>query len=92
MLLSEFSAVTPEEYDTQYGTNQVSVRLAGDLVAALAELMPKVVSNQTSQLQQYLGCSKAYCLRGSLLQAVGSMLVQVSTGRLQLSTAPPLLS
>lgn len=78
LLLSEYSAQSPEDYDAQYGTNQISVRLAGDLVVALAELMPRVVSNQMSQLQPYLGCGKAYCLRGALVQAVGSMLVQVS--------------
>jgi hypothetical protein len=76
-LLAEFCRTAPEDYDAQYATNQVSVRLAGDLVACLAELQPKVVSNCISQLRPYLGCAKAYCLRGSLLAAVGSILVQV---------------
>jgi hypothetical protein len=79
-LLAEFCRTTPEDYDAQYATNQVSVRLAGDVVACLAELQPKVVSNCISQLRPYLGCAKAYCLRGSLLAAVGSILVQVSVG------------
>ncbi|WIA41348.1 hypothetical protein OEZ86_004943 [Tetradesmus obliquus] len=76
-LLAEFCRTAPEDYDAQYATNQVSVRLAGDVVACLAELQPKVVSNCISQLRPYLGCAKAYCLRGSLLAAVGSILVQV---------------
>jgi hypothetical protein len=76
-LLAEFCRTAPEDYDAQYATNQVSVRLAGDLVACLAELQPKVASNCISQLRPYLGCAKAYCLRGSLLAAVGSILVQV---------------
>jgi hypothetical protein len=76
-LLAEFCRAAPEDYDAQYATNQVSVRLAGDVVACLAELQPKVVSNCISQLRPYLGCAKAYCLRGSLLAAVGSILVQV---------------
>lgn len=76
-LLSEFCRTAPEEYDVQYGTNPVSVRLAGDMLTCLAELLPKVVSNHMSQLQPYLGCAKAYCLRGALLEATGSVLVKV---------------
>jgi hypothetical protein len=41
-LLAEFWAVAPEDYDAQYGANAVSVRLAGDVVVLLAELLPKV--------------------------------------------------
>lgn len=77
MLLARFTEKSPEDYDAQYAANQGPVRLAGEFVASLAELMPKVVSNQVSQLQAYLACNKAYSLRGALLQATGSILVQV---------------
>eukprot|EP00879_Flechtneria_rotunda_P033161 GHRR01036702.1.p1 GENE.GHRR01036702.1~~GHRR01036702.1.p1 ORF type:complete len:403 (+),score=159.96 GHRR01036702.1:110-1318(+) len=77
MLLSEFCRTPPADYDAQYGTNQVSVRLASDVVACLAKLQPKLVSNQISQLQPYLGCSKASCIRGALVAATGHILVQV---------------
>eukprot|EP00775_Hariotina_reticulata_P007726 gene7726-7925_t len=77
MLLAEFCRTSPEAYDVQYTTNQVSVRLAGDVVLLLAEQLPKVVSNQVSQLRPYLGCAKAHCIRGALMAATGSILMQV---------------
>lgn len=41
-LLAEFWSSSPEDYDSQYATNAKSVRQAGDVVVALAELLPKV--------------------------------------------------
>jgi hypothetical protein len=55
----------------------VAASTAGDVVLLLAEQLPKVVSNQVSQLRPYLGCAKAHCVRGALMAATGSILVQV---------------
>ena len=60
---------------------QVSVRLAGDMLAALTEALPRVVANGISQLRPYLGCSKAHCLRGALLASTGAVLAQVRAQR-----------
>lgn len=42
MLLAEFWSCSPEDYDTQYANNPKSVRQAGEVVALLADLLPKV--------------------------------------------------
>jgi hypothetical protein len=42
MLLAEFWSCSPEDYDSQYANNPKSVRQAGEVVALLAELLPKV--------------------------------------------------
>lgn len=47
----------------------------GDAAAAAAV---QVVSNHISQLRPYLACSKASSLRGALMAATGSVLLQVS--------------
>lgn len=41
-LLAEFWSCSPEDYDSQYAANSKSVRQAGEVVALLAELLPKV--------------------------------------------------
>lgn len=41
-LLAEFWSCSPEDYDSQYASNSKSVRQAGEVVALLAELLPKV--------------------------------------------------
>lgn len=40
----------------------------------------QVVSNHISQLRPYLACAKAHTLRGALLAATGSVLLQVGQG------------
>jgi hypothetical protein len=42
MLLAEFWSCSPEDYDSQYANNPKSVRQAGEVVALLADLLPKV--------------------------------------------------
>jgi hypothetical protein len=40
-------------------------------------LLPQVVSNHIAQLRPYLSCSKASSIRGALMAATGSVLLQV---------------
>jgi hypothetical protein len=40
----------------------------------------QVVSNHIAQLRPYLACSKAYSIRGALMAATGSVLLQVRGG------------
>jgi hypothetical protein len=47
-LLGEFWSCSPEDYDSQYANNSKSVRQAGEVVALLAELLPKVGGRATA--------------------------------------------
>jgi hypothetical protein len=79
-LVLEFAKCSPETYTAmgkQGEGHQPAVRRLGEMLAKLAELMPKVVNNQMSLLQPYLGCG-ASTLRGAIVSAVGSVLISVS--------------
>ena len=78
--MSEFAKSPPEEYTSmakQTEGQQPAVRRLGEMLANLADLMPRVVSNQMSLLQPYLGCG-AHSLRGAIVSAVGSVLLKVN--------------
>jgi hypothetical protein len=71
-LVCQFSLVAPSEYQPSSST----AKHAGQLLALLAEVSPRAVNSQLSQLQPYLGC-KAATIRAGLVSAVGSVLEQV---------------
>jgi hypothetical protein len=68
----QFSLVAPSEYQPSSST----AKHAGQLLALLAEVSPRAVNSQLSQLQPYLAC-KAATIRAGLVSAVGSVLQQV---------------